>query len=194
MYNSKVTNNKEINIHDTIIENKITIRTVIYNQIIGTITTLLVLYILLTLTVVVNIINVSKGHTRYWTNPHEVAVTSASTSRGLCFKIEYHWRLCCVLSVSCIITLPLIHRYCKLAFWFIFFRGLYVCYNFQDVQYSTTQAIQALAQTGLAIQSHKVRQRTNQPPGHYSRTHQEGKCCMSVHLHETCVFSGILML
>ena len=41
-----VTNNKEINIHDTIIENEITTTTiVIYNQIIGTITTLLVLYI-----------------------------------------------------------------------------------------------------------------------------------------------------
>jgi len=60
-----VTNNKEINIHDTIIENEITTTTtVIYNQIIGIITTILVLYILLTLIVVVNIINVSKGHTR----------------------------------------------------------------------------------------------------------------------------------
>jgi len=57
-----VTNNKEINIQETIIENEITTTTtVIYNQIIGTITTILVLYILLTLTVVVNIINVSKG-------------------------------------------------------------------------------------------------------------------------------------
>jgi len=64
-----VSNNKEINIHDTI-ENEITNTTnSIYNQIIGTITTLLVLYyILLKLSVVVNIINVSKGplrHTRY---------------------------------------------------------------------------------------------------------------------------------
>jgi hypothetical protein len=60
------TNNKEINIHDTIIENEITTTTtVIYNQIIGTITTLLVLYILLTLIVVVNIINVTKGPLRH---------------------------------------------------------------------------------------------------------------------------------
>lgn len=60
-----VTNNKEIKIHDAIIENEIlTTTTVIYNQIIGTITTLLVLYILLTLIVVVNIINVSKGPLR----------------------------------------------------------------------------------------------------------------------------------
>jgi len=57
-----VTNNKEINIHDTIIENEITTTTtVIYKQIIGTITTILVLYILLTLIVVVNIMNVSEG-------------------------------------------------------------------------------------------------------------------------------------
>jgi hypothetical protein len=61
-----VTNNKEINIHDTIIENEITTTTtVVYNKMIGTITTLLVLYILLTLTVVVNIINVSKGPLRH---------------------------------------------------------------------------------------------------------------------------------
>jgi hypothetical protein len=61
-----VTNNKEISIHDKIIENEIiTTTTVIYNQIIGTITTLLVLYILLTLIVVVNIINVSKGPLRH---------------------------------------------------------------------------------------------------------------------------------
>jgi len=60
------------------------------------------------------------------------------------------------------------------------------------VRSSTTQANQAMAQTGLAIQSHKVRQRTNQPPGRYSRTHQEGKCCMPMHFHETCIFSGIL--
>jgi hypothetical protein len=40
-----VTNNKEISIHDTIIENEvITTTAVIYNQIIGTRTTLLVLY------------------------------------------------------------------------------------------------------------------------------------------------------
>jgi hypothetical protein len=57
-----VTNNKEINIDSTIIENEITTTTtVIYNQIIGTITTALLLHILLTLILVVNIINVSKG-------------------------------------------------------------------------------------------------------------------------------------
>jgi hypothetical protein len=61
-----VTNNKEINIHNTIIENEITTTTtVIYNQIIGTITTILVIYILLTLIVAVNIINVSKGPLRH---------------------------------------------------------------------------------------------------------------------------------
>ena len=59
-------NNKEINEHNTIIENEITATTtttttVIYNQIIGTVTTLLDLYILLTLIVVVNTINVSKN-------------------------------------------------------------------------------------------------------------------------------------
>jgi len=56
-----ITNNKEI-IYNTIIENGITTTTtVIYNQIIGTITKILVLYILL----VVNIINVSKGPLRH---------------------------------------------------------------------------------------------------------------------------------
>ena len=56
----------EINTHETIIENEITTTTtVIYNQIIGTITTLLVLYILITLIVVVNIISVSKGPLRH---------------------------------------------------------------------------------------------------------------------------------
>jgi NADH-ubiquinone oxidoreductase chain 6 len=61
-----VTNNKEINPHDAIMENEITTTTtVIYNQIMGTITTLLVLYILITLIVVVNIINVSKGPLRH---------------------------------------------------------------------------------------------------------------------------------
>jgi len=61
-----VTNNKEINIHNTIIEREvITTTTVIYNQMIGTITTLLVIYILITLIVVVNIINVSKGPLRH---------------------------------------------------------------------------------------------------------------------------------
>jgi len=39
-----VTNNKEINIHNTIIENYITTtKTVVYNQIIGTVTTLILL-------------------------------------------------------------------------------------------------------------------------------------------------------
>jgi hypothetical protein len=60
-----VTTNKEINPHDAVIENEITTTTtVIYNQIIGPITTLLVLYILITLIVVVNI-NVSKGPLRH---------------------------------------------------------------------------------------------------------------------------------
>jgi NADH-ubiquinone oxidoreductase chain 6 len=61
-----VTNNTEINIHDTGTENEITTTTtVIYNQIIGTLTTLLVLYILITLIAVVNIINVTKGPLRH---------------------------------------------------------------------------------------------------------------------------------
>ena len=61
-----LTNNKEINIHETIIENEITTTTtVIYNQIIGTIKTMLVLYILLTQIVVVSIINVTKGPLRH---------------------------------------------------------------------------------------------------------------------------------
>jgi hypothetical protein len=54
-------------IHNTIIEIEIlttSTTTVIYNQIIGTITTLLVIYMLITLIVVVNIINVSKGPPR----------------------------------------------------------------------------------------------------------------------------------
>jgi hypothetical protein len=61
-----VTNNKEINIHETVIENETTTKTtVIYNQIIGTITTLLVFYMPLTLIVVINIIYVSKGPLRH---------------------------------------------------------------------------------------------------------------------------------
>ena len=61
-----VTNNKEIRIHETIIKNEITTTTtVIYNQITETITTILVLYIFLTLIVVVNIINVYKGPLRH---------------------------------------------------------------------------------------------------------------------------------
>jgi hypothetical protein len=60
------TNDKEINKHDTIIENKIIITTtVIYNQTTGTITPLLVLNILLALIVVVNIIMVSKEPKRH---------------------------------------------------------------------------------------------------------------------------------
>nr|WNL54430.1 NADH dehydrogenase subunit 6 [Amitermes sp. A MLW-2023a] len=60
-----VTNNKEMNMHNTMMENEIlTTTTVMYNQMMGTMTTLLVLYMLLTLIVVVNIINVSKGPLR----------------------------------------------------------------------------------------------------------------------------------
>nr|WHL55140.1 NADH dehydrogenase subunit 6 [Amitermes sp.]WNL54313.1 NADH dehydrogenase subunit 6 [Amitermes sp. 'mifer'] len=61
-----VTNNKEMNMHNTMMENEIlTTTTVMYNQMMGTMTTLLVLYMLLTLIVVVNIINVSKGPLRH---------------------------------------------------------------------------------------------------------------------------------
>nr|QXI86578.1 NADH dehydrogenase subunit 6 [Coxotermes boukokoensis] len=60
-----VTNNKEMNSYDTMMENEITTTTtVMYNQMMGTMTTLLVLYMLMTLIVVVNIINVSKGPLR----------------------------------------------------------------------------------------------------------------------------------
>nr|WNL54443.1 NADH dehydrogenase subunit 6 [Amitermes sp. B MLW-2023a] len=60
-----VTNNKEMNMHNTMMENEIlTTTTVMYNQMMGTMTTLLVLYMLLTLIVVVNIINVSSGPLR----------------------------------------------------------------------------------------------------------------------------------
>nr|YP_009351115.1 NADH dehydrogenase subunit 6 [Cylindrotermes parvignathus]AQP28592.1 NADH dehydrogenase subunit 6 [Cylindrotermes parvignathus] len=60
------TNNKEMNMHDTMMENEITTTTtVMYNQMMGTMTTLLVLYMLLTLIVVVNIINVTKGPLRH---------------------------------------------------------------------------------------------------------------------------------
>nr|AIY61968.1 NADH dehydrogenase subunit 6 [Neocapritermes araguaia] len=63
-----VTNNKEMNEHNTMMENEImTTTTVMYNQMMGTMTTLLVLYMLLTLIVVVNIINVSKGPLRHTT-------------------------------------------------------------------------------------------------------------------------------
>nr|URH16642.1 NADH dehydrogenase subunit 6 [Amitermes californicus] len=61
-----VTNNKEMNTHNTMTENEIlTTTTVMYNQMMGIMTTLLVLYMLLTLIVVVNIINVSKGPLRH---------------------------------------------------------------------------------------------------------------------------------
>nr|QXI86588.1 NADH dehydrogenase subunit 6 [Phoxotermes cerberus] len=61
-----VVNNKEMNPHDTMMENEITTTTtVMYNQMMGTMTTLLVLYMLMTLIVVVNIINVSKGPLRH---------------------------------------------------------------------------------------------------------------------------------
>nr|AQP27846.1 NADH dehydrogenase subunit 6 [Termes fatalis] len=60
------TNNKEMNMHETMMENEITTTTtVMYNQTMGIMTTLLVLYMLLTLIVVVNIINVSKGPLRH---------------------------------------------------------------------------------------------------------------------------------
>nr|QXT44359.1 NADH dehydrogenase subunit 6 [Aderitotermes cavator] len=61
-----VTNNKEMHMHNTMMETEIlTSTTVMYNQIMGTMTTLLVLYMLMTLIVVVNIINVSKGPLRH---------------------------------------------------------------------------------------------------------------------------------
>nr|AIY61643.1 NADH dehydrogenase subunit 6 [Nasutitermes nr. perparvus TB-2014] len=60
------TNNKEMNTHNTMMENDITTTTtVMYNQMMGTMTTMLVIYMLLTLIVVVNIINVSKGPLRH---------------------------------------------------------------------------------------------------------------------------------
>nr|AQP28412.1 NADH dehydrogenase subunit 6 [Odontotermes sp. B TB-2017] len=59
-------NNKEMNEHETMMESEITTTTTImYNQIMGTMTILLVSYMLLTLIVVVNIINVSKGPLRH---------------------------------------------------------------------------------------------------------------------------------
>nr|YP_006504036.1 NADH dehydrogenase subunit 6 [Nasutitermes triodiae]AFM92536.1 NADH dehydrogenase subunit 6 [Nasutitermes triodiae] len=61
-----VTNNKEMNTHNTMMENEITTTTTaMYNQMMGTMTTMLVIYMLLTLIVVVNIINVSKGPLRH---------------------------------------------------------------------------------------------------------------------------------
>nr|AQP29792.1 NADH dehydrogenase subunit 6 [Aciculitermes sp. T3.10f] len=59
-------NNKEMKMHDTMMENEImTTTTVMYNQMMGVMTTMLVIYMLLTLIVVVNIINVSKGPLRH---------------------------------------------------------------------------------------------------------------------------------
>nr|YP_009351063.1 NADH dehydrogenase subunit 6 [Anhangatermes macarthuri]AQP28475.1 NADH dehydrogenase subunit 6 [Anhangatermes macarthuri] len=61
-----VTNNKEMNTHNTMMENEITTTTtVMYNQMMGMMTIMLVIYMLLTLIVVVNIINVSKGPLRH---------------------------------------------------------------------------------------------------------------------------------
>nr|AQP28050.1 NADH dehydrogenase subunit 6 [Trinervitermes sp. A TB-2017] len=61
-----LTNNKEMNEYNTMMENEITnTTTVMYNQMMGTMTTMLVIYMLLTLIVVVNIINVSKGPLRH---------------------------------------------------------------------------------------------------------------------------------
>nr|URH16861.1 NADH dehydrogenase subunit 6 [Pericapritermes parvus] len=62
------TNNKDMNNYNMMMENEITsTTTVMYNQLMGIMTTLLVLYMLLTLIVVVNIINVSKGPLRHTT-------------------------------------------------------------------------------------------------------------------------------
>nr|YP_009350998.1 NADH dehydrogenase subunit 6 [Oriensubulitermes inanis]AQP28297.1 NADH dehydrogenase subunit 6 [Oriensubulitermes inanis] len=61
-----MTNNKEMNMHNKMMENEITTTTtVMYNQMMGVMTTMLVIYMLLTLIVVVNIINVSKGPLRH---------------------------------------------------------------------------------------------------------------------------------
>nr|YP_009250464.1 NADH dehydrogenase subunit 6 [Coptotermes gestroi]AMX22663.1 NADH dehydrogenase subunit 6 [Coptotermes gestroi] len=60
------TNSKEMNTHDTMMENEITSTTMMmYNQNTGTMTILLVLYMLLTLIVVVNIISISSGPLRH---------------------------------------------------------------------------------------------------------------------------------
>nr|AQP28310.1 NADH dehydrogenase subunit 6 [Odontotermes sp. K TB-2017] len=59
-------NNKEMSEHEMMMESEITTTTTImYNQTMGTMTILLVTYMLLTLIVVVNIINVSKGPLRH---------------------------------------------------------------------------------------------------------------------------------
>nr|YP_009350751.1 NADH dehydrogenase subunit 6 [Ophiotermes mirandus]AQP27690.1 NADH dehydrogenase subunit 6 [Ophiotermes mirandus] len=60
------TNSKETGVHETMMESEVTTTTtVMYNQTMGIMTTLLVLYMLLTLIVVVNIINVSSGPLRH---------------------------------------------------------------------------------------------------------------------------------
>jgi hypothetical protein len=85
-----VTNNKEINIPNTIIVSEITTTTtVIYNQIIGTMTTLLVLYMLITVIVVVNIINVPKGplrHINKWINPYDTNTHYLKSFKWLCWS------------------------------------------------------------------------------------------------------------
>nr|YP_004733195.1 NADH dehydrogenase subunit 6 [Coptotermes formosanus]YP_009463883.1 NADH dehydrogenase subunit 6 [Coptotermes suzhouensis]AMX22637.1 NADH dehydrogenase subunit 6 [Coptotermes formosanus]AUW55173.1 NADH dehydrogenase subunit 6 [Coptotermes suzhouensis]BAK40287.1 NADH dehydrogenase subunit 6 [Coptotermes formosanus]BAK40300.1 NADH dehydrogenase subunit 6 [Coptotermes formosanus]BAK40313.1 NADH dehydrogenase subunit 6 [Coptotermes formosanus] len=59
-------NNKEMNMHNTTMENEITLTTtMMYNQNTGAMTILLVMYMLLTLIVVVNIINISSGPLRH---------------------------------------------------------------------------------------------------------------------------------
>jgi hypothetical protein len=65
------------------VDNEITTTTtVIYNQITGTIPALLVLYILLKLSVVVDIINVCKGH--YDTQTNEQTHTKQTPSNQNC--------------------------------------------------------------------------------------------------------------
>nr|YP_009250659.1 NADH dehydrogenase subunit 6 [Heterotermes cf. occiduus 3.15.2AUS]AMX22988.1 NADH dehydrogenase subunit 6 [Heterotermes cf. occiduus 3.15.2AUS] len=60
------TNNKEMNLYNTTTENEIiTSTTMMYNQNTGTMTILLVTYMLLTLIVVVNIISISSGPLRH---------------------------------------------------------------------------------------------------------------------------------
>nr|YP_009350569.1 NADH dehydrogenase subunit 6 [Macrotermes vitrialatus]AQP27395.1 NADH dehydrogenase subunit 6 [Macrotermes vitrialatus] len=59
-------NNKEMNEYSMMAENEITTTTTImYNQMTGMVTTLMVLYMLMTLIVVVNMINVSSGPLRH---------------------------------------------------------------------------------------------------------------------------------
>nr|ATL76502.1 NADH dehydrogenase subunit 6 [Stylotermes sp. Chi-131] len=64
-YMTTKTNSKEMNNHDSMTENEITTTTnTMYNQITGSMTILLVTYMLMTLIVVVNMINMSKGPLR----------------------------------------------------------------------------------------------------------------------------------